>query len=490
MSRTAKHSFALANRLVLIRTTPANMALILALSSSTLAFPARAEKLSLAENLRLAKNLARLRLNPSEITNAGTPVGPGVKGPPLLRLALPPVTDGTGKLLSASRVFHIELPFYSGQAGSVAPDIPVTIGAQGGASIKSAEVPTAPDQPRVDISGSGAVGASAHSVVVTVAPSSQPAAPSPALTNFLDADSGLTDCQIPFDALKTQSPNCQDKISLAGRRCEQYSPSQFPEVVAINTGSQLCSGALIAKTWIVTAAHCFGGDAPAGSQVKLSGGDWTVPPAALAKVHIYLSNAATLPDSADQTRGVARIVGYRNYGGVQSTPPYLGDVALVELASAFPGDAVQPARLVKSGGFDPMVTLAGYGYSNSDGGTLGQFNVTWPGAIGKPSPSGQEVFSPADSHDGGSAFCQGDSGGPVFAGRYRGCKTSDIPPETRPRLVQGLISYLQGSSPGPDAAKNANACMKSNLMAMQDLTNTNIRKWICATTSNAAGNCP
>jgi hypothetical protein len=139
---------------------------------------------------------------------------------------------------------------------------------------------------------------------------------------------------------------------------------------------------------VITAAHCFGGNAPASSQARLQNGDWTIPPAALAQTHIYLENAVTLPNKADQTRTTTKVVGYRNYGGLNSAPPFVGDIALVELSSPFPDNAVQPAMLAQRGDFNQAVTLAGFGYSNADGGTFDQFNVTWPITTGRPSTVG------------------------------------------------------------------------------------------------------
>jgi Trypsin len=437
---------------------------------------------------------AVLDIDRSTVTNPGTPVGPGVKNPPLLQLSLPATTDSLGKLITPERKLTIELPL--APAAGVIADIPLSIGIQNGGSIKSAHVPSVTDKPSPNLLNldPNSVVTSARGMVVTIAPDQQPAAPPPpaAPASFLDADSGLTDCQIPFEALKTRSPACQNRVSLAGRRCEQYSPSQFPEVVSINTGSQLCSGTLISKTWVITAAHCFGGNAPASTQVRLQSGDWTIPPAALAQTHVYLDNAVTLSNKADQTRNITKVVGYRNYGGLDSAPPFVGDIALVELSNPFPDSAVQPATLAQRGDFNQAVTLAGFGYSNADGGTLDQFNVTWPISTGKPSTAGQFSFDPSASKTGKDAFCEGDSGGPVFAGRYRGCKGGDRPPEQRPRLLQGLMSYLAPGDlvgTGNAATRHANACMSSNLMAMQDLTNADTRRWICTTTSNAAGNC-
>lgn len=443
---------------------------------------------------------AVLKIDPRTITDPGTPVGPGVKKTPLLQLSLPATTDSLGNLVAPERQLMIELPSRSAApAAGVAADIPISIGIQGGGSIKSAHVPSAADRPLPNLLklDPNFAATPARGMVVTITPDQQPVAPQPpqvpasSSTSFLDENSGLTDCQIPFEALRARSPNCQNRVSLAGRRCEQYSPSQFPEVVSINTGSQLCSGTLISNTWVITAAHCFGGNAPASSQARLQNGDWTIPLAALAQTHIYLENAVTLSNKADQTRTTTKVVGYRNYGGLNSAPPFIGDIALVELSSPFPDSAVQPAMLAQRGDFNQAVTLAGFGYSNAEGGTFDQFNVTWPITTGRPSTVGQFSFDPSAGNTGKDAFCEGDSGGPVFAGRYRGCKTGDRPPERRPRLLQGLISYLAPGDLGTGnaATRRANACMSSNLMAMQDLTNADTRRWICTTTSNAAGNC-
>jgi hypothetical protein len=160
------------------------------------------------------------------------------------------------------------------------------------------------------------------------------------------------------------------------------------------------------------------------------------------------------------------------------------------LASPFPSAAIQPALLATKKNFDVYTTLAGYGYSNAEGGIFGQFALTWP-VVPVERKAGELSFSPKKGGKIRSAFCQGDSGGPVFAGRYRGCKGSDIIPESRPRLLEGSISFneiilpTQGGSPAEWSA----VCRNASEMAMQDLTVSSRRHWICDITANNAGGC-
>ena len=53
---------------------------------------------------------------------------------------------------------------------------------------------------------------------------------------------------------------------------EQTSGDEFVQVVAVVAGTGLCTGTLIAKNLVITAAHCLA-DLPAGSQVLVFYGD-------------------------------------------------------------------------------------------------------------------------------------------------------------------------------------------------------------------------
>jgi hypothetical protein len=179
---------------------------------------------------------------------------------------------------------------------------------------------------------------------------------------------------------------------------------------------------------------------------------------------------------------------FRGYGGRGQDPGpyYVNDVALLELDTPIPAEAIDPAALAPADGFDAASTLAGYGISNFAGGSIGRFNVTWPPLLTRDGD--RLVFQPND----GRAFCQGDSGGPVFSGRNRGCRLDDISPEPRPRRIQAVISFdrpgtfLDVGSTNMDWAES---CMLSPEMSMQRVTLPTIRDWICKVTSGEAGGC-
>jgi hypothetical protein len=168
------------------------------------------------------------------------------------------------------------------------------------------------------------------------------------------------------------------------------------------------------------------------------------------------------------------------------TPNYEDDVALLELARPFPTRAVQPAILARADQISTKGTMAGYGVSDAEGGSIGYLNITWPTDV---SDEGHRItFVPKD----GSAFCTGDSGGPMFAGRYRGCKTTDRGGEPRPRLLQAEVSSFSYNgiiTPALSAFQQANICRSADLMIAQSLVDPRIRTWICAVTGNNAQGC-
>jgi hypothetical protein len=316
--------------------------------------------------------------------------------------------------------------------------------------------------------------------------------------NFLDLDSGLRDCDITFEQLTEKSPFCPQGAELKdGRYCQRFSFSQFPEVVrlvvrAANQSREICSGTMITPDWMLTAAHCFLGERAAADYTDSADKDYVWTPGASNQLFVNATISANNAKLAvPRYRSATRVVVYGKYSGRYSTPQFADDIALVQLDSPFPAFAVQPAALASEKDFKKETTIAGYGYSNVNGATLGEFQLTWPTRADKD--SGEIAFSPQEGGDAKGGFCQGDSGGSVFVGRLRGCKPYDLAAEIRPHVLQGSISFnflgKEDASAVTPAQKASSACIHASKMVMQDITVDARRRWICRTAGYSPVGC-
>ncbi|WP_322013368.1 trypsin-like serine protease [Paraburkholderia sp. J12] len=311
----------------------------------------------------------------------------------------------------------------------------------------------------------------------------------------------LLNCQTPFDQLA--GANCVKN----GQRCETFLRSQFGEVVEITTPiGGTCSGTLINKDWVLSAAHCFIPSESAKSFSSKSAdrrdgaGNAILQFGDLQHAAVYARYAD--PNAEDTYKRVDRVVVNPGWDPgkviqdgnvitvagqtVRADWVYPNDLALIKLQDADAVTTVVPATLPTED-YVGVITTAGYGVTTVGDGHSGDLWVTWP------SPPVHSANTELELDEVGttniSTFCVGDSGGPAFEGRNRGCPPADGEP--RPRTLIGVTSHYYGQQGTSDdsAIQDAGFCMSAPVSRFMNMATPVYRQWVCAVTANAASGC-
>lgn len=213
---------------------------------------------------------------------------------------------------------------------------------------------------------------------------------------------------------------------------------EFPFMVSLqDRNGHFCGGSLIAKDWVLTAAHCVDGGGPTSVVIGLHD-------------HQQMEGAEVFRP--------AQVIAHPSYTDLDY------DYALIRLDRE---SSFQPIALSSA---DPAagteVTTAGWGYTRENNFSLprnlrkvnvpvvsrAQCNVAYKNKI-------SDRMICAGLEQGGKDSCQGDSGGPLFSG------------QGADRVLMGVVSWGEG------CARAKKYGVYSNVSAA--------REWISATTGLA-----
>lgn len=187
---------------------------------------------------------------------------------------------------------------------------------------------------------------------------------------------------------------------------------QFPSVVAITAGGGICTGTLVDREWILTAAHCIDpGTLQAPSQQAVTD-----------SVRVYF-NTITINTSAGRAnmRRAAMTIKNPAFNPNKLPRPPLGaaDIGLIKLAQ--PIDGITPTPINFEAAMAPVgvtVQMVGFGKSiatdDSSAGNLFFLNNRTSvscSSFGGGSDANLLCFAQTDA----KGKCSGDSGGPSFA---------------------------------------------------------------------------
>ena len=282
-------------------------------------------------------------------------------------------------------------------------------------------------------------------------------------------------------------------LSEGGPNCPAFDPSRFSAIAEVSFGSDgsVCTGTMIARGWIITAAHCFLGPgltSPALTTRKAleqGGGGSKFGAFQSLNVSRFVDERAGAVNFVAfpgfPTRPIQAVITHPDYSPIGNDLPQTGslnDIALVQYESSL----ILDEKIASSGSrplaipklsYSGAVTILGYGQTEASATAAPLVNLTWPEADVRAGNGRLTITKPTIR-----TFCQGDSGGPAISGLVRGCPT-----ETSPMTLAGVISYHGGD------ARDARGCMTSQVSDFTDVGSPSIRNFICGVVGNAVEGC-